>query len=405
MTPTALEGVRILDLSHHIAGPYCTKLLADYGAEVIKIERPPAGDPGRQMGPFFKDEPHLEGSALFLHLNTNKQSIRLNLKSALGREIALKLAADADIVVENFRPGVMARLGLDYAALRAVNPNIILTSISNFGQTGPYRDLAASEITLAAMGGPMNVTGNVNHEPLKLGGNVVQYHAGSVAAYATMLALYDVEGGGEGGQIDISIYETQAGFRDRRVIYLTAHSYTGDIGQRPETGIRPGIGVRPCLDGYVNIHATGKGKFISFLRMIGRDDIAADPRVAGGVRVLQDQELAEEIEAAYLTWLMKTPKRDAAAVAQQHKLLAAPVNTIADVLADPAFRARNAFEVIDHPHTGPATYTGRPFVMYETPRPPARRAPLLGEHTMQILCDRLGYSREDVGRMGAMGVV
>ena len=405
MTPTALEGVRILDLTHHIAGPYSTKLLADYGADVIKVERPPAGDPARRMGPFFQDEPHLEGSALFLHLNTNKQSVTLDLKSALGREIALKLAAEADIVVENFRPGVMARLGLDYPALRAVNPRVILTSISNFGQTGPYRDLAASEITLAAMGGPMNVTGNLNHEPLKLGGNVVQYHAGAVAAYATMLALYEVEGGGDGGQIDISIYETQAGFRDRRVIYLTAHSYTGDIGRRPETGIRPGIGVRPCLDGYVNIHATGKGKFVSFLRMIGRDDLAEDPRVAGGVRVLQDQELAEEIEASYLMWLMKTPKRDAAAIAQQHKLLAAPVNTIADVLADPAFRARSAFEVIDHPHTGPATYTGRPFIMYETPRPPARRAPLLGEHTLDVLCDRLGYDREDVGRMGAMGVV
>lgn len=404
MTPTALEGVRILDLTHHIAGPYCTKLLADYGADVIKIERPPSGDPARREGPFFRDEPHLEGSALFLHLNTNKQSVTLDLKSALGRAIALQLAAKVDLVVENFRPGVIADLGLDYDALRAVNPNVILTSISNFGQTGPYRDLRASELTLSAMGGPMNVTGNRNHYPLKLGGNVVQYHAGAVAAYGTMLALYDVEGGGEGGHIDVSIYETQTGFRDRRTIYLTAHSYTGDIGQRPETGIRPGIGVRPCLDGYVNIHATGKGKFASFLRMIGREDLAADPRCVNAVVLLQHPELAEEIEASYLGWLMGQPKRDAAAIAQQHKLLAAPVNTIGDVLADPAFRARGAFEVIDHPHTGPATYTGRPFIMYETPRLPARRAPLLGEHTLDVL-ERLGYSREDVGRMGAMGVV
>lgn len=405
MTPTALEGVRILDLSHHIAGPYCTKLLADYGADVIKVERPPAGDPARRTGPFFQDEPHLEGSALFLHLNTNKQSVVLNLKSALGREIALKLAADVDIVVENFRPGVMADLGLDYESLRAVNPNVILTSISNFGQTGPYRDLPASEITLSAMGGPMNVTGNKHAYPLKLGGNVVQYHAGAVAAYATMLALYDVEGGGDGGHIDISIYETQAGFRDRRTIYLTAHAYTGEIGTRPEAGLRPGIGVRPCADGYVNIHATGKGKFTSFLRMIGRDDLTDDPRTANAIVLMQYPDLAEEIEASYLVWLMGQSKRDAAAVAQQHKLLAAPVNTIGDVIADPAFRARNAFEVIDHPRTGTATYTGRPFIMYETPRPPARRAPLLGEHTVEVLCDRLGYAREDIGRMGALQVV
>lgn len=411
MTPTALEGVRVLDLTHHITGPYCTKLLADYGADVLKIERPPSGDPARLEGPFYQDEPHLEGSALFLHLNTNKQSITLNLKSVLGRRIALRLAAEADIVVENFRPGVLADLGLDYTALRAVNPRIILTSISNFGQSGPYRDLPASEITLYAMGGPMNVTGNRGHYPLKLGGNVVQYHAGAVAAYATLLALHEVEEADEAGEpatgnhIDVSIYETQAGFRDRRTIYLTAHSYTGETGRRPETGIRPGIGVRPCADGYVNIHATGAGKLQSFLRMIGRDDLVTDPRAANNVTLLRHPDLAEEIEASYLGWLMGQPKRDAAAIAQQHKLLAAPVNTIGDVLADPAFRARNAFEVIDHPHTGPATYTGRPFIMYETPRPPARRAPLLGEHTMTVLTDRLGYTREDVGKMRAQGVV
>jgi len=405
MTPTALEGVRILDFSHQIAGPYCTKVLADYGADVIKIERPPAGDPARGMGPFFKDEPHLEGSALFLHLNTNKQSVTLNLKTALGRELALKLAAQVDIVVENFRPGVMERLGLGYEALRAVNPKVILTSISNFGQSGPYRDLRASELTLYAMGGPMNITGNRAYEPLKLGGNVVQYHAGGIAAFATMLALELVETGGEGGQIDISIYETQAGFRDRRVIYLTAHAYTGDIGRRPETGIRPGVGVRPCLDGYVNIHATGKGKLQSFLRMIGRDDLVADPRVATAMVLLQHPDLAEEIEASYLGWLMQTTKRDAAAIAQQHKLLAAPINTISDVLSDPAFRARGAFEVIDHPRTGPATYTGRPFVMYETPRLPARRAPLVGEHTVEILRDKLGYAEEEIGKLGMMGIV
>jgi crotonobetainyl-CoA:carnitine CoA-transferase CaiB-like acyl-CoA transferase len=405
MTPTALEGVRILDLTHHIAGPFCTKVLADYGAEVIKIERPPAGDPARQAGPFFKDEPHLEGSALFLHLNTNKQSVRLNLKSTRGREIALRLAAEADIVVENFRPGVLADLGLGYEALRAVNPNIILTSISNFGQTGPYRDLPASELTLSAMGGPMNITGNRHNHPLKLGGNVVQYHAGANAAYATMLALYSVEDGGDGQHIDVSIYETQAGFRDRRTIYLTAHSYTGEVGQRPEPGIRPGAGVRPCADGYVNIHATGARKFGPFLRMIGREDLVGDPRAANSVVLMQHPDLAEEIEASYLAWLLTQPKREAAAIAQQNTLLAAPVNTIADVLADPAFRARNTFEVIDHPHTGPATYTGRPFIMYETPRPPARRAPLLGEHTLGVLVDRLGYDRADVGRLGAMGVI
>ena len=195
------------------------------------------------------------------------------------------------------------------------------------------------------------------------------------------------------------------GFRDRRTIYLTAHIYTGDIGTRPETGVRPGIGVRPCADGYVNIHATGATKFASFLRMIGRDDLVGDPRTFNAVMLLQYPDLAEEIEASYLGWLMGHTKRDAAAIAQQNKLLAAPVNTIADVIADPAFRARNAFEVIDHPHTGPATYTGRPFIMYETPRPPARRAPLLGEHTGLVLQKYLGLTDDEIADLMATDVL
>jgi crotonobetainyl-CoA:carnitine CoA-transferase CaiB-like acyl-CoA transferase len=402
----ALAGVRVLDLTQYIAGPYCTKLLADFGADVLKIERPPAGDPARRLGPFPNDTPHLETSAPFLHLNTNKRSLTLNLKTEEGRRIALRLAERADVLVENFRPGTLARLGLDVNELHARNPRLVVTSISNFGQSGPYRDLKASEITLYAMGGPMNVTGHRDHEPLKLGGNVVQYHAGAVAAFATMVALYAVEGGRPYGEhIDVSIYETQAGFRDRRTVYLTAHAYTGDIGRRPEAGVRPGVGVRPAKDGYVNIFAGGPDRFVRFLRMIGREDLIGDERTRNPLLLNQHPELAQEIEHRYLEWLMAHPKREAAAIAQQHRLLAAPVNEIRDVVEDPAFNERGAFEVIDHPYTGPLKYAGRPFIMSATPRPPARRAPLLGEHTVQVLCEELGYRREDVARLRAQGVV
>ena len=398
----ALSGIRVLDLTHHIAGPHCTKLLADFGADVLKVERPPAGDPARRAGPFSKDRPHLETSALFLHLNTNKRSMTLNLKSEEGRRIALRLAERADVLVENFRPGVLARLGLDVATLHRLNPRMVVTSISNYGQTGPYRDLRASEITLSAMGGPMNVTGHRDHEPLKLGGNVVQYHAGAVAAYATLLAVYAVEGGREQGEhIDISIYETQAGFRDRRVIYLTSFAYTGETAKRPEAGVRPGMGVRPAADGYVNIFAGGRARFMRFLQMIGRDDLLEDPRTQNPILLPQHPELAREIEDSYLVWLMEHPKREAAAIAQQHRLLAAPVNEIRDVVEDPAFIERGAFETIEHPYTGPLRYPSRPFTMSASPRPPARRAPLLGEHTVEVLCDELGYAPEDVGRLRA----
>lgn len=402
----ALAGVRVLDLTHHIAGPHCSKLLGDFGADVLKIERPPAGDPARLAGPFYKDIPDLETSALFLHLNTNKRSLTLNLKSVEGQRIIRRLAEGVDILVESFRPGVMADLGLDTATLSAINPRLIVTSISNFGQTGPYRDLRASEITMSAMGGPMNVTGHRDHHPLKLGGNVVQYHAGAIAAYATLLALWAVEGGRPHGEhIDISIYETQTGFRDRRVIYLTGYAYTGETGQRPEAGARPGTGVRPAMDGYVNIFAGGADRFRRFLGMIGREDLTEDPRTHNPLLLPQHPELAMEIENSYLVWLMSHPKREAAAIAQANRLLAAPVNEIRDVMEDPAFIERGVFETIDHPRTGPQRYAGRPFILWGSPRPPARRAPLLGEHTSEVLVDELGYTQEDVGLLRAQGVV
>lgn len=402
----ALAGLRVLDLTHHIAGPHCTKLLADFGASVLKVERPPGGDPSRRAGPFYQDVPHPETGALFLHLNTNKRGITLNLKTAEGQQIVRRLAAEVDVLVENFRPGVLARLGLDVATLHALNPRLIITSLSNFGQSGPYRDLRASEITLSAMGGPMNVTGHREHYPLKLGGNVVQYHAGAIAAYATLLAVWAVESGRPNGeQIDVSIYETQAGFRDRRTIYLTAFAYTGEVGQRPEAGMRPGQGVRPAVDGYVNIFAGGATRFAAFLAMIGRDDLLADERTRNPLLLPNHPELVAEIENTYLVWLMAHPKREAAALAQQHRLLAAPVNEIRDVVDDPAFTERGAFETIDHPLTGPQRYASRPFIMSASPRPPARRAPLLGEHNLEVLCDELGYSREDLGRLRAQDVV
>lgn len=403
MLPTALEGVRVLDLTHHIAGPFCTKLLADHGADVIKIERPPGGDPARRLGPFFHDEPHLEGSALFLHLNTNKRSVTLNLKSSEGQAIARRLAADAQIVVENFRPGVLDRLNLGYAALHVLNPALTLVSISNFGQTGPYRDLKASEITEYAMGGAMNQTGHASREPLKLGGYVAQYHAGSTAAYATMLSLLRAEDEGEGDYVDISIYETQAGSRDRRTVTLTGYAYTGRTSQRVQPAVRLASGVRPTADGYVDIAGYG-ARLPGFLRMIEREDFLSDPRFSiGGAQA--NSELVEEIETAYLMWLMQRGKAEALAAAQAQHLISGAINTIADLFSDAHFVERAPWDVVDHPHTGPVTYPGRPFVMSATPRRSAARAPLLGEHTAAVLCAELGYPHDDLPRLAAQRVI
>jgi crotonobetainyl-CoA:carnitine CoA-transferase CaiB-like acyl-CoA transferase len=406
-----LAGVRVLDFTHYLAGPRCTKLLADFGADVVKIERPPSGDPARRIGPFFHDAPNPEASGTFLFLNTNKRSVTLNLRTELGLSLCRALVEKVDIVVENFRPGVMRDLGLGYETLRDLRPGLVMTSVSNFGQTGPYRDLPASELTLSAMGGPMNATGHREHEPLKLAGNVVQYHAGSMAAYATVLALLAAERDADedaqpaGEYVDVSIYETQAGFRDRRTVYLTAHAYTGDVAKRPIAGIRPGAGVRPCADGYVNLHANSPSRFGDFLRMIRRDDLVERTAGLSPLGASLDPELAHEIEASYLEWLMQRGKHEAAREAQRASGAAAPVNTVRDLLEDESFTRRGVFEVVDHPATGAVRYPGRPFVMGESSRPRARRAPLLGEHNAEVLCGELGVDLTDLPRLRELGVL
>ena len=402
MLETALDGVRVLDLTHHVAGPQCTKLLADYGADVIKIERFD-GDPARTIGPFYQDDPHIEKSALFLHLNTNKRSVTLNLKDPAGQDIARRLAEKVHIVVENFRPGVMESLGLDYPTLEKLNPALVLTSISNFGQTGPYRDLKASEIVSFAMGGPMNITGHVDYEPLKLAGNIVAYQAGSIGAYSTMLALYQAEDDGQGQHVDVSIYETQAGFRDRRVVYLTAYSYTGQTGKRPNTEARLASGTRPCADGYVNILGFG-ARFKNICEMIGHPELADDPRFTNPA-ARGDPEVIEEFDQYYFPWLMERTKREAVIEAQGHQLLAGPINTVEDLVNDPHFQDRGYWEKREHPFTGEVTYPGRPFIMSETPRPPAKCAPLLGEHTSEVLTQELGYDPQKLARLKESGII
>ena len=234
-----LADIRIIDLTQGIAGPYCTKLLADFGADVIKVERPDFGDYARTMGPFPSDIVHLEKSGLFLHLNTNKRGMVLDLKTAQGIAVLKELAKKADVLVESFKPGVMARLGLGYEILAELNPNLVMTSVSNFGQTGPYRDYRASEITLFAMGGRMNSSGLPDRYPLKLGGNHVQYQAGNVAAMASLFAWYAQKYGKLGGQhVDVSIFETQMASFNTRMPGLLQYQYTGERGARLG-GVRP----------------------------------------------------------------------------------------------------------------------------------------------------------------------
>jgi crotonobetainyl-CoA:carnitine CoA-transferase CaiB-like acyl-CoA transferase len=401
-----LQGIRVLDLTHYIAGPYCTKLLADYGAEVIKVERPDGGDPARRIGPFLGDDPDLEKSGLFLHLNTNKKSVTVNLKSEAGREIILGLVRDVDIVVENFAPRVLPSLGLDYGALSAVNPRLVMTSISNYGQTGPYRDYRLSEVTMYALGGSMHATGLAEREPVKLGLTVEQFYAGALAAGATMGAFMGTVFGGEGQYLVLALFEVAVGNQDRAAQWHTNYQYTGVIPPRRGgdygTTLVPSA-VYPCADGHVQFFTT-QPHWERICRMIDRPDLIDDPHFTAPENFVGNPEVKAEFDAILLEWLLPRTKREITERAQAAGYPCGALNTMADVFDDPHLQARGFLPEIEHPVAGPLTYPGPPFQMSEGAWR-AVRAPLLGEHTAAVLRERLGYSDADIVRLREQGAI
>lgn len=405
--PTALEGMRVLDLTHYIAGPFCTKLLADYGADVVKIERRGTGDPARALGPFMGDEPGIERSGLFLHLNTNKQSVAVDLKTEAGRQVVLDLARDADVLVESFRPGVMARLGLDYDTLAAINPRLVMTSISNYGQTGPYRDYKMTEIVLYAMGGTMQATGMPDREPVKLALTVEQFFCGGVAASATMGAHIGSLVDGEGQHLDLALFEMQVGNQDRGVQAHTTYQYNGNVPAR--TGGDSGrsivpTGVYPTSDGYVQFFTLQP--LIGWARiceLMGHPELAHDPHFTAPENFYQNPERKQEVDGLLFEWLLQHTKQEVMEATQAIGYPCGAINTMADVFADPNLAAHNFFRTVDHPVVGRLRHPGAPFMTDVTPWR-AGRAPLLGEHTDQVLRG-IGYPDGRIAELRAEGVI
>ena len=404
MAEQALSDVKVLDLTWYIAGPYCTKLLADYGADVIKVERPGEGDPARKMGPFFKDDPHPEKSGLFLHLNTNKRGITLNLKSEWGKRVIKELVKDVDILVQNFRPGVMAGLGLDYESLEELNPKLVMTSISNFGQTGPYRDFKASELIIYGMGGAMNECGLIEREPLKKGGNVIQYQGGTMAAVATMMALLVAREGGIGQQVDVPLMETQLGTIDRRMAHLLAYQWNKATTARrdPRELVVYPMGTYPCADGYFELAAIGM-LWPCVGRMLDMPELVDDPRFSN-VIAQQMPGHKEQFEEIWYPWIVERTKKEVIAKGQEAGVLCGPINNMEEVVNDPHWRERGFWAEIDHPVTGRLTYPGRPIKADGMPWVMRRPAPLLGQHNEEVY-GRLGYSKEDLVRLKERGLI
>ncbi len=378
-----LDGLVVLDLTSVVAGPYATKLLADYGARVIKAE-PRGGDASRRFGPFPNHVPNIESSGLFMHLNTNKQSIVLDPHTDDGAATVRRLAMAVDVVLEDLRPGEAEAAGWGWEMLHSINPKLIMCSITPFGHTGPYRDYRGSEITMQAIGGPLHATGAADREPIKMAGHYANYHAGATAAFAIMLALKRVADDPLAGDwIDISIYRCQAGCRDRRTIQLLAAEYSGVApGRAKPAGKRVGFGIYPCADGFVNIMGAGT-RLPRLLKWVGRADLLEEEDYLAGPR--SGSGFGARVDDAVETYLADKRKVELVGEAQEAGLLAGAVMTVADVMDDPQLEARDWWHHITHWHGTSLPYPGFPFRMSESPPSPPKRSPRLGEHSRVVL--------------------
>ncbi len=400
MPAAALDGVKVLDLTHHITGPYCTKLLADFGAEVIKIERPGTGDPARRMGPFASDEQHPDKSLPFLYLNTSKHSVTLDLKSDAGKDIIVKLAAQSDILVENFRPGAMASLGLDYESLSQSNPALVMVSISNFGQTGPYRDYEATEIVEYALGGLGYVFGSNLREPLKHALHQAQFKAGVNAAGAASIALYHQRLTGQGQWVDVSVQEcVAAGLRDT----ISLYTYTGGIrGRQPAHSAEIPRTPFQTRDGHIVPVTLGAMDWETIADFVGRPELK-EPRFSTPAG---RQENATELNAIVTEAFAQREKFEIFETSHQRRgFVYGVVQSPADVVSNPQYRHRGFFADIEHPVAGKAIYPGAPFKMSRTPWKARSAAPTLGRHNQEVLGDRLGLTPPEIQELQETGVV
>ncbi len=401
MANKALSPYRVLEVGGGVSAAYCAKLMADLGAEVIKIEEPGSGDFARAAGPFPGDVPHPEKSGLFLYLNTNKLGITLNLESTRGRSILHALAKEADILVENFSPSQADELGLTYTALAPVNPRLIVTSITPYGLTGPYRDYKGYPLNAFHGGGAGYRVGEPDREPLTVPGHQTSYSGGISAAGATLCAVFArATGGALGQQVDISEMDAEAAFFGSTITTFLASGET----VRPRMGHRLGSlnAALRCKDGFVHLIAGTEAWWGRLVELMGNPEWARDP-------FFQDPanraSMPDEMEALLEPWLMEHTKEELFQLGLANRVPITPYYTAPELDQLPHLRERGFFVEIEHSVAGKLRYPGAPYKLSETPWAVQQPAPLLGQHNEEIYCKRLGYSHDQLSNLRTMGII
>jgi CoA:oxalate CoA-transferase len=398
-----LDGVRVIGLEQYMSAPYCTLLLADAGAEVIKVEMPGRGDPRRSIPPYATNAVGGRVAGGFIGYNRNKKSLALNLRDPAGRQLLQDLVKVSDVVVENLRPGAMDKMGLGYEQMKAINVRLVYAAISGFGRlegyTGPYSNRPAFDIVAEAMSGMMNLVGFADKPPSWTIYGLADVYSGLVTAYGVMLALFMRERTGEGQFVDSAMLDNMLALNERMA---TIYSFTGQSPQRGQLKHIAPRGAYRCQDGYLALNVPDDIQWQRLCLAMGREDLQQDPlTVDGTARAANSDFIRPIIEA----WLADKTRAEAVKLLEEHGVPSGPVYTAEDIFDDPHIQKRQMLVTVDDPVAGPRKYARSPLHLSASPEIPTEPAPQLGEHTRPIVRDLLGYSEAEIEQLQATGVI